>query len=169
MYKVEQLNENTIKLTKLNINKDEYDKQILENGDMLLVRKKIITITGFNEFNNSRTQYSFNNSNILSCTINYYQSNEYKLKYKSILNYIYSNIIKDGVKIIKNSSLNISTIKRETEGFYYMEDLGISIQGADANKCLYEIINQCHVNNIHITILIRLLNGSRIEIKLEQS
>ena len=37
MYKVEQLNENTIKLTKLNINKDEYDKQILENGDMLIV------------------------------------------------------------------------------------------------------------------------------------
>ena len=46
-----------------------------------------------------------------------------------------------------------------------MEDLGISIQGADANKCLHEIINQCHFNNIHIHILIRLINGSRIEIK----
>ncbi len=48
-----------------------------------------------------------------------------------------------------------------------MEDLGISVQGADANRCLHEIINQCHINNIHITILIRLMNGSRIEIKLE--
>jgi hypothetical protein len=169
MYKVEQINEDTLKLTKLNINKDEYDKQILENGDMLLVRKRIITINGFNEFNNLRNQYNLNNSNILSCVINYYQSNDYRLKYKSILNYIYSNIIKDGFKIIRNSILNISTIKKETEGFYYMEDLGISIQGVDSNKCLHEIINQCHFNNIHITILIRLMNGSRIEIKLEQT
>ncbi len=47
-----------------------------------------------------------------------------------------------------------------------MEDLGISVQGADANKCLHEIINQCHVNNIHITILIRLMNSYRIKIKV---
>jgi hypothetical protein len=167
MYKVEQINENTIKLSKLNINKDEYDKQTLENGDILLVKKKIIAISGFAEFNNVKSQYNLNNSNILSCVVNYYQSDDYRLKYKSILNHIYSNLIKDGVKIIRHSILNVSTIKRETEGFYYLEDLGISIQGADANKCLSEIINQCHYNNIHITILIRLLNGSRIEIKLE--
>ena len=166
MYKVEQINEDTIKLTKLTINNDEYDKQVLDNGDILLVRKQIIKINGFTEFNNNN-QYNLNNSNILSCVINYYETNDYRLKYKSILNYIYSNIIKDGVKIIRNSILNISTIKRETEGFYYMEDLGISIQGADANKCLHEIINQCHHNNIHITILIRLMNGSRIKIILE--
>jgi hypothetical protein len=165
MYKVEHINEDTIKLTKLTINNNEYDKQVLENGDILLVRKQIIKINGFTEFNNN--QYNLNNSNILSCVINYYETNDYRLKYKSILNYIYSNIIKDGVKIIRNSILNISTIKRETEGFYYMEDLGISIQGADANKCLHEIINQCHHNNIHITILIRLMNGSRIKIILE--
>ncbi len=167
MYKVEQIYEDTIKLTKLSINRDEYDEQVLENGDILLIRKKIISINGFNEFNNIKNQYQISNSNILSCSINYYQTNDYKLKYKSILNYIYSNLIKDGVKIIKNSILNISTIKKETEGFYYLEDLGISIQGADATKCLNEIINQCHYNNIHITILIKLINGQRLEIKLE--
>ncbi len=47
MYKVEQINEDTIKLTKLTINNDEYDKQILENGNILLVRKQIIKINGF--------------------------------------------------------------------------------------------------------------------------
>ena len=88
MYKVEYINEDTIKLSKLNINKEEYDKQVLENGDILLIRKKIIIINGFDEFNNVRNQYNINNSNILSCSINYYQSNEYRLKYRSILNYI---------------------------------------------------------------------------------
>ncbi len=167
MYKVEQLDENTIKLTKLNINRDEYDKKVLENGDILLVKKNKIHINSYEEFNNIRTEYNLNNSNILSCIINYNQNDEYNLRYRSIINYIYTNIIKDGVKIIRNSIFNISTIKRETEGFYYIEELGISVQGADANKCLHEIINQCHHNNIHINILIRLINGQRIEIKLE--
>jgi hypothetical protein len=167
MYKVEEIDENTLKLTKLNISRDEYDKKVLENGDILLVRKNIIYLNSYEEYNHIRTQYNLNNSNILLCNINYNQTDEYKLKYKSILNYIYKNIINDGVKIIKNSILHISTIKKETEGFYYIEELGISVQGADANKCLHEIINQCHHNNIHITILLRLMNGQRIEIKLE--
>ena len=164
MYKVEQINENTIKLTKMNINKDNYDEKILNDNEILLIKKNKITLTGFFEFNTVRNKYSFNNSKILSCSVN--QSNEYKLKYKSILNYIYSNIIKDGTKIIKNSILNISTIEKNAEGFYYIEDLGISIQGADANKCLYEIINQCSLNNINITILIELVDRTRIEIIL---
>ena len=166
MYKVEQLDENTIKLTKLNINKDNYDEKKLDNGDILLVKKQKIIITGFFEFNNIKNQYSFNNSNIISCSINQ-ECIVDKLKYKSILNYIYSNLIKDGVKIIKHSVLNISTIKKQTEDFYYIEDLGISIQGVDANRCLYEIINQCSLNNIHITILIGLVDDTRIEIILE--
>jgi hypothetical protein len=58
-----------------------------------------------------------------------------KLKYKSVLENIYK-IINDGTKIIKNSKLNIKTIKKLDEEFYYLEDLGISIQGVDSNKCL---------------------------------
>ena len=164
MYKVEQINENTIKLTKLNINKDDYEEKILNDDEILLIKKNKITLTGFFEFNTFRNKYSFNNSKILSCSIN--KSNEFKLKYKPILNYIYSDIIKDGTKIIKNSILNISTIEKNIEGFYYIKDLGISIQGADANKCLYEIINQCSLNTINIKILIELIDRTRIEIIL---
>ena len=132
MYKVEQINENTIKLTKMDINIDDYDEKILNDNEILLIKKNKIIVKGFFEFNNIRNTYSFNNSTILSCSIN--KSNEYKLKYKSILNYIYLNIIKDGTKIIKNSILNISTIEKNTEDFYYIEDLGISIQVVDENK-----------------------------------
>ena len=62
MYKVEQIDENTLKLTKLNISRDEYDKKVLENGDILLVRKNIIYLNGYDEYNNIRTQYNLNNS-----------------------------------------------------------------------------------------------------------
>jgi hypothetical protein len=66
MYKVEQINENTIKLTKMNINKDDYDEKILNDNEILLIKKNKITLTGFFEFNTVRNKYSFNNSKILS-------------------------------------------------------------------------------------------------------
>lgn len=41
------------------------------------------------------------------------------LKYNSILKCVY-NIINDGAQIIKNSKINIKTIKKESEGFVYI-------------------------------------------------
>ena len=68
-------------------------------------------------------QYDFCNSNIVSCKINNDILN--KNKYKSILNDIYT-IINSGTKIIKNTTLNIKTIKYNIRGFYYLDKLGIS-------------------------------------------
>ena len=97
----------------------------------------------------------------MSCLLN---DNEIiKLKYKSILENIYK-IINDGTKIIKNSKLNIKTIKKLDEGFYYLEDLGISIQGVDSNKCLLEIINQCIENEISLIMKIKLNDETNINI-----
>ena len=73
-------------------------------------------------------------------------------------------IINDGTKIIKNSKLNIKTIKKLDEGFYYLEDLGISIQGVDSNKCLLEIINQCVENEISLIMKIKLNDETNINI-----
>lgn len=39
MYKVEQINENTLKLTKMNINKDDYVEKILNDNEILLIKK----------------------------------------------------------------------------------------------------------------------------------
>jgi len=62
----------------------------------------------------------------MSCNIND-NTDEIKLKYRSILEYLY--------KIIKNTN------KKLDEGFTYIDDLGVSVQGVESNKCLYEILH----------------------------
>ena len=136
-----------------NINYDIYPQ---ENGELLL-RPKMIQINNLDKL----AQYDFCNSNIVSCKINNDILN--KNKYKSILNDIYK-IINSGTKIIKNTTLNIKTIEYNHRGFYYLEELGISIQGVDANKCLYEIVNQCKKNNINLDIKIKLSDNKLINV-----
>lgn len=61
--------------------------------------------------------------------------------------------------------LNIKTTNLNVNGFTYSEELGISIQGAPANKCLEEIIQQCTSNNISYDIKITLHTGEIVEFK----
>ena len=129
------------------------------NGDKLL---KKITKIDINDVNDIK-KYDFRKSNILSCLLN--DEEITKLKYKSILENIYK-IINDGTKIIKNSKLNIKTIKKLDEGFYYLEDLGISIQGVDSNKCLLEILNQCIENEISLIMKIKLNDETNVNINI---
>ena len=56
------------------------------------------------------------------------------------------------------------TIKKENDGFYYLDTIGISVQGVDSNKCLSEIINQCINNYIKLSMKIKLVDGSIINI-----
>ena len=56
------------------------------------------------------------------------------------------------------------TIKKEDEGFYYLDNIGISIQGVDSNKCLLEIINQCIENEIELSMKIKLIDDITINI-----
>ena len=136
-----KIEDNKIEDNKIEDNKKEYNKKSVSN------------------LNNS----NFSNSNIIECKINGEYFN--KLKYRSILNHIYS-IIGDGVKIIKKSNLNIKIGKKEDNGFTYLEDLLISIQGVDSNKCLKEISNQCIENKISIYLKIELNDLSQITINL---
>lgn len=85
------------------------------------------------------------------------------MKYRSILNQIY-HWINDGAKIIKHTKLNIKTTKKEDEGFYHLDNMGISIQGVDSNKCLLEIIIQCIENEIELDLNIKLIDGITINI-----
>ena len=86
-----------------------------------------------------------------------------KNKYKSTLYNIY-NLINDKIKIIKNTKLNIIALKKVDNGFYYSDNLGISVQGADSNKCLLEIITQCIENKIKLYMKIKLIDNNIIEI-----
>ena len=150
-------------LTKLNmddvfkIDNINYTFVIKENGDILLKKITNVNITNIKDIQN----HDFAKSIIMKCLIN---NKEYdKLKYMPILKQVYTSI-NDGVKIIKNTKLNIKTIKYEDEGFYYLENIGISMQRVDANKCLLEIINQCIENSIPISMNIKLINNIAINI-----
>ena len=150
VYKFIELDNGDVLLEKVVIN-NEYIVTNVDNGNKIL--RKITTMNILNE--SDLKKYDFKKSNIINCEIN----NEviHKLKYKSILEHIYG-LIGDGSKIIKNSKLNIKTIKKVDEGFYFIEDLGISVQGTESNKCLSEIVNQCIANEINIVMQIKLSN-----------
>ena len=94
LYNKIQLNENEILLEKIIIDINNYNIINLDNGDIKLIKKKIIKISSIKDLKN----YNFSKSNIIECFIN--DNKVDKFKYKSILNDIYI-IINDGSKIIK--------------------------------------------------------------------
>ena len=156
-YKFTKLDNGDILLQKIVIDNINYTVINKENGDKLLKKNTNINITDIKDIKN----YDFKKSIISKCLIDDEEFN--KLKYKSILEQIYKTI-NDGTKIIKNTKLNIKTIKKEDEGFYYLDNIGISVQGVDSNKCLLEIINQCIENEIKLSMKIKLIDDITINI-----
>ncbi len=141
----------------IKINNIDYQIYPQNNGKLIL--KPLQIINNLDDLN----MFNFCNSQIIYCKIN---NDEYHThKYRTILNEIYE-IIDDGTVIIKNTCLNIKTIRYTDNGFYYLKDLGISVQGVDANKCLYEIINQCIENNINLKINIKLNDNKLINVNI---
>ena len=156
-YKITTLDNGDILLQKNVVDNNTYTIINKDNGDKLLKKNTNINIIDIEYIKD----YDFANSTITKCSINEQEFN--KLNYKPILEEIY-NLINNGTKIILNTKLNIKTIKKEDRGFYYLENIGISIQGVDSNKCLLEIINQCIKNQITLSMKIKLLNEITINI-----
>ena len=156
-YKFTKLDNGDILLQKIVIDNINYTVINKENGDKLLKKITTINITDIKDIKD----YDFKKSTISECLIDNKEFN--KLKYKSILEQIYK-LINDGTKIIKNTKLNIKTLKIEDDGFYYLDNIGISVQGVDSNKCLLEITNQCIENKIGLSIKIKLINEITIKI-----
>ena len=157
IYKFINLDNGDILLEKVILDHTKYKIIDNNNGNKLLKKIESINITNINDIKN----YDFKKSVIVSCFIN--NDKIIKLKYKSILNSIY-RIINNGTQIIKTSKLNIKTINKFDEGFYYLDDLGISVQGVDSNKCLLEIIEQSSENKINLVMKIKLNDGKDINI-----
>ena len=65
-YNKVQINDNEILLQKIIINFDDYDIINLENGDIKLIKKKLITINSIAELK----KYNFKKSIINKCLIN---------------------------------------------------------------------------------------------------
>lgn len=159
IYKFVELSNGDILLEKVIIDEINYTLINKENGNKLLKKITSINVGDIKDIK----KYDFKKSSIVECTIDNKEVN--KLKYKSILEQIYK-IIDDGTTIIKHTKLNIKTIKKEDEGFYYLESLGISIQGVDSNKCILEIMNQCIENEITLIIKIKLTDGLIVNISI---
>jgi hypothetical protein len=151
----------------MNITVDELQKKvfsqytIVENADGTIIMKPIINKIKIQNYN-MLNDYNFTFSNIIYCNIKY-NNQIYTIdnpKYRSILMQMY-NIIDDGTTIIKNTLINIKTKIFEDNGFSYIPELGISIQGIDSNKCIKEIYHQASCNNIQIEISVELKNSSK--------
>ena len=134
-----------------NTNDNPYKIKEISDGVILIKQTnkitKNITINTLQDLIDFIKKYGFIKSEIIKCIIS--NINCDKLKYRTILNMIYESI-NDPIKIMSKTKLNIKLIEEKEKGFYYIEKLGISIQGCDSNKCLLEIINQCIENNIMI-------------------
>jgi hypothetical protein len=158
IYKYTKKDNDEILLERVDLDLNDYEIIELLNGNKIL-RKKSIIINNIRDLGN----YNFSASTISDCYIN--DTKVEKLKYKSILDSIYL-LINKGSTIIKNSILNIETIKKADEGFYYIESLGISIQGVDANKCLREILIQTEKNKIKLEITLKTISNDNIKIQI---
>jgi len=156
IYTITNNNDGSILFTPYIIDETKYLKT--NNGNNILLTK-INEIKNINDINNFKFEYS----EIIECFIN---DNDIKLyKYKKIYTYIYE-IINDGVKIIKNSLLNIKTFEYNINGYTYIKKIGLSVQGVDANKSLEEIINQCILNNISLKMKIKLKDKKIVQINI---
>jgi len=156
IYKLEKLDDGTLIYKPIDKN---YIITTLDDGCLLLQPIDIELNLDFNKLSIlDLKNYDFTYSKINSCFI--YNKQLTNLKYKHIYEHIYY-LINDGTKIIKNTSLNIKTYNNNEDGWNYLNTLGISIQGVDANKAIFEIVNQSIKNNIKIDI--------KIDIKIELS
>jgi len=117
-------------------NIQEFTQQII-NGNLVLTR-----ITSFIDEVTLFTK-NLRGSTIVECKINNINSEVHK--YKKILIYLYSTT--DIEIILQNTILNVSQQEIYDKGFEYYNQLGLSIQGADARRTLKEIINIIKIKN----------------------
>ena len=95
--------------------------------------------------------YNFSKTKITSCRIN--RKTVDKLNYKPIL----VELLRKCNKILDTAKyMNFVKEKRNDRGYVFYDALGVSIQGADANDTIREIMNQCIVNKMHIEIIINM-------------
>jgi len=128
-------------------NIQDFRQQII-NGNLVLTR--------INQFIDEATLFKkdLRKSTITECKINNV-NNDIK-KYKKLLIYLYSTT--DIETILQNTILNISQEEIYDKGFEYYNQLGVSIQGADARRTLKEIINIIKIKNYSMELKIKLKN-----------
>ena len=133
-----------ILLVKKNLYTDEFIAQRQSTGDILLKKVTIVTPDNIDkwDFKGAKIQQAVFKDG--TEVVNPSFKKLYEIVHKQI---------GDGAQIIKHSILNIRTIEDTTRGFSWYPELGISVQGVDANKAMKEVVTQCQKNDLEITIL----------------
>lgn len=139
------------------------DYYVCEENDLIILKPKLTKKTIIIDDIDKLNDFDLGNSKILECYIN--DKRPTKNKYASIMTDIYK-LIADGTTIIKNTLLNIKTIKLTENGFHYNSELGISIQNTDANISFKEISNQCLKHKFSLNIEIKLKNNETVIFKI---
>jgi len=89
-----------------------------------------------------------------------------RTKYRSARNDIYHST--PNPIISEHSTCNwISTKKHGEKGYWWCEDIGMSVQNKDAKGTLREILKMTEVNNFTIKLTIKLKNGVIVHLKDE--
>ena len=141
----------------MDINYNKY--KIIKNDDgSILLKPKIKVIQV--DFIDVLNDFNFKKSTIESVYINDEEYTEIS-NYRKLLIEIYLKI-NNGVKIIKNSIINLSTLEVKDKGFSYLEEIGISFQGIDSNKAMKEIFNQSIKNSIKLKVSVKHSNDKII-------
>ena len=132
-------------------NIEKYDINF-KNGNLIL-KKKV-------KYQNNIFNNDFKNSKIINCFV---ENKELDIiKYKPLLENIYFYI--NNREIIKdNTILNIEDGCLTDKGFKFIEELNFSVQGADSNKTLKEIVNISNICNIKLKFNIKLENDKIVE------
>jgi len=139
---------------------DDTEETLTDNVEKTLTDNVEKTESDDEEF------YDYSKSKIIKLKIDN-KKVDIELKYKKILRYIYENEIKDGFRIIKNTLFNdIKTFEKKDKGYYYLENIGISVRFKNSNESIDEIINQCEINNIKLYMKIELYDGEITKIKI---
>lgn len=75
--------------------------------------------------------------------------------------------IADGARIIKDSILEIKTVRKVDEGFTFIKDLGISVRVKELRKTFVrEIFTQAKANNLSVCMKIQLANGTGLIVNI---
>jgi hypothetical protein len=174
IYKYTPKDNESFILEPLEINPNNYNITDIGDNKKLFEKIKSDDINNINELKN----YDFTYSKILEGSINEGSINESKitkLNYKQILERV-CNIINDGATIIKNAILSIKINTKNTDykemtrlDYTYMDNQNIWIACTDANKCLYEIYNQCSMNKIKLRLKIKMSNDNIVNIIVKTS
>ena len=145
---------------------DESEETLTDESEETLTDKSEKDDNEESEEDSDEELTDYTKSKIIKLKINN-KKVDVKLKYKSILKYIYENEINDGFKIIKNTLFNdIKTFKKEDKEYYYLENIGISVKFKNSNDSFNEIINQCEINNIKLYMKIELFDSEIKKIKI---